>query len=121
MNKGMFFRIFFCILCLGLCLYSFLDMQNEITQLRIRIPTLMSEVRRIGEENTHYQYEIERFENPENLMKLAKASAFSHLKFPICNEVITMKQADPLQDANEKSTVDLKKQPSITFASSGNP
>jgi hypothetical protein len=116
MNKGMFFRIFLCIFFLGFCLYSYIDVQNEITGLRIRIPSLMSELRRIEEENTHYKYEIECFECPENLMKLAKSSEFSHLRFPISNEVITMRQGDLLQKQQEKKIPNLRKQPSITFA-----
>ncbi|NGX59596.1 MAG: Cell division protein FtsL [Chlamydiae bacterium] len=121
MNKGMFFRIFVCIVSLGYCLYSYLNVQNEITELRIRIPALMSEVRRIQEENTHYQYEIETFVNPENLMNLAMAKEFSHMKFPICSEVITMRQTDPLELQQENRNVPLKKQPSITFATGGSP
>jgi len=116
----MFGRIFICILCLGFCLYSYLDMQNEITELRIRIPSLMSEVRRIQEENTHYLYEIERFENPENLMRLAKESAFSHLKFPISNDVLTMTEAEVVP-RGDRATKALRKQPTITFAAGGSP
>lgn len=120
MNKGIFFRIFLCILFLGFCLYSYLDLQNGITQLRIQIPELMGELRRIEEENTHLHYEIERFESPENLMYLAKSKEYSHLRYPHCSEVISMKQADPLGD---KPSVDktVKKAPSITFASGVSP
>lgn len=115
----MFWRIFLCILCLGFCLYSYLDMQNEITELRIRIPSLMSEVRRIQEENTHYQYEIERFENPENLMRLASESTYSHLKYPISNDVLTLQQQEVMP--KEGRATKLRKQPTITFAAGGNP
>ena len=116
MNKGVFFRIFVCVLFFGFCLYSYLDLQNEITQLRIQIPALMGEVRRMEEENTHFQYKIERFESPENLLNLAKSAAYSHLKFPICSEVISMRQGDSLQGKQEPYRKTLKKQPNITFA-----
>lgn len=119
MNKGLFARIFVCILCLGFCLYSYLDLQNEITELRIKIPALTSEVRRIVEENTRYRYEIERFEDPQNLMQLAKRSEFAHLRFPITNEVLTLQHAENI--LHEQEAVQPTKKPKITFASGGRP
>jgi len=119
MNKGLFARIFVCILCLGFCLYSYLNLQNEITELRIKIPSLTSEVRRIQEENTRYRYEIERFEDPQNLMQLAKRSEFAHLRFPITSEVLTLQQAENI--LQEKDVIQPTKKPKITFASGGRP
>ena len=121
MNKGIFIRIFVCILFLGVCLYSYLDLQNEITGLRIRIPQVVSEVRHIEEENTHLLYKIEKFESPENLIRIAKQSAFSHLKFPIGHEVVTLRQPDPIRDLEEKVVTKHKKKPTITFATGANP
>lgn len=121
MNKGIFFRIFICVAFLGFCGYSYLDLQNGITELRIKIPELMSEVRRIEEENTHFQYEIECFESPENLMRLAKSSEFAHLRFPICSEVVSLKQADLLKALQPVGTTDHKKKPAITFATRASP
>ena len=121
MNKGIFFRIIICIVFLGVCLYSYLDLQNEITELRIRIPHLSCEVRRIEEENTHLLYEIERFESPENLMHLAKQSEFAYMKYPTNQEVLTLIQADPLVGAQEKKVPELRKKPKITFATGANP
>lgn len=121
MNKGIFFRIFISVAFLGFCIYSYLDLQNGITQLRIKIPELMSEVRRIEEENTHFQYEIERFESPENLMRLAKISEFSYLRFPISREVISLQQADLLRDLQPVEKEGMRKKPAITFATSTSP
>ncbi len=115
MNKGLLLRIFVCIIFFGGCFYSYLDMQNSITSLRIRIPELSQSVRRIEEENTHLHYEIEAFENPQHLMSLAQENAFAYLKYPFNQEVITMSEGDtlPLPATASKE----KKLPSITFAS----
>lgn len=118
MKRGLFVRLLVCILFVGGCLYSYLDMQNGITNLRIRIPELTKEVRRIEEENTHFLYEIEKFESPANLMRLAKKSAFSHLKFPVENAVVTLKQADDLAQKPDHKP-HAKSKPTIHFASGG--
>lgn len=114
MNKSFFARIFLCILFFGFCLYSYLDMQNGITQLRIRIPDLTKSVRRIQEENTQLLYQIEKFESPENLMRLAQKSEYAFMKFPTNQEVLTLRQAKELKTFEPKTV--RKVQPSITFA-----
>lgn len=121
MNKGLFVRIFVCIFFFGGCLYSYINMQNEITQLRIRIPELTQSVRRIEEENTRLHFELEAFESPENLMRLATSSEFAYMKYPTNQEVVTMNEADALPGENKTTMPREKRQPSITFASGGNP
>lgn len=121
MNKGFFTRITVCILFLGFCLYSYLNLQNGITELRIRIPHLASEVRRIEEENTHLLFEIEAFESPENLLRLAQRPEFSHLRFPLSRDVLTIRQAEPLRGVGERTTPELSMKPTITFATGANP
>lgn len=76
----------------GLCLYSYLDMQNALTRLRIEVPKLARNLRHVEEENTRLQYAIEAYESPQHLMQLARESASSRLKFPLIKEVVTLKQ-----------------------------
>lgn len=121
MNKGVFYRIFICVFFLGFCLYSYLNLQNEITQLRICIPELMNKVVQIEEENMQFQYEIKRFENPENLMRYAKLKQYSHLRFPASKKIICMRQTQQLEDTRRNSIADMKKQPTITFATGVSP
>src|SRR5271166_1914856 len=97
-----FLPVFICILFMGFCLYSYLDLQNEITELRIQVPKLSAKVRAIEEENIALNFEIEKFENPENLMKLSQKAEFSHLKFPSCHEVVALKIPDPLFDQKQQ-------------------
>lgn len=117
MNKGFFIKSTICILFLGLCLYSYLDLQNGLTELRIRIPHLASEVRKVEEENTHLIFEIEAFESPENLLRLAQQPEFAHLRFPIRSDVLTLQQGDPLQQVVEKRMPVMRMKPTITLAS----
>ncbi len=121
MNKGIFVRIVTCIVFLGVCVYSYLDLQNEITELRIRIPYLSSEVRRIEEENTHLLYQIERFESPENLMNLAKQSEFAYLKYPTNQEVVTLVQAAPFNGMDDRQMAEVRTKPTIRFATGAKP
>lgn len=118
MKKGLFIRLVLCITFLGGCLYSYLNLQNSITQLRINIPQLASEVRRIEEENTHFQYEIEKFESPANLLEIAKKNSFSHLRFPVDSAVVTLKQAKPLGETEALTGQTIRQKPKIHFATS---
>ncbi|NGX38927.1 MAG: hypothetical protein KR126chlam1_00243 [Chlamydiae bacterium] len=121
MNKGLFIRIFLCIGFFGFCIYTYIDMQNEITELRIRIPQLTKEVRRIEEGNTRLLFEIEAFESPENLMRLAGLSEYAHLKFPTGPQVLTLNVERASKSLSEKRGDRMRTKPSITFASGGNP
>lgn len=91
-TKGFIVRVLVCTLFAGLCLYSFLDRQNGVTELHIKLPKLAKELKAIEEENDRLQYEIEQFENPQHLMELARRPEFSHLKHPLFKEILTLKE-----------------------------
>lgn len=95
--KGFIVRLLLPMAACGLCLYSYIDKQNALTQLRIDIPTVSREIGAICEENTRLKYEIDLFESPEHLLELAKSCAFSHLKHPLIKEVFTVKEGMALQ------------------------
>lgn len=83
-------RVFVCIMVTGLCLYRYIDKQNELTELRLEIPQVAKELQQIREENQRLQYQIDYFESPIHLMELADKPSFSHLKHPYLKEVITL-------------------------------
>jgi hypothetical protein len=95
-------RIFLCVICAGLFLYSYIDAQNALTRLRLQIPVMAKEIKGIKEENTHLKYEIELFESPQHLLELASHSEFTHLKQPLLKEIITMPQGIALQISSEE-------------------
>lgn len=81
-------RIFLCIFATGITLYSYIDKQNELTELRLAIPALAKKVREIQDENTRLKYEIDRFESPIHLMELARKPEFGYLKYPYLKDEI---------------------------------
>ena len=85
-----FFKILICILTTGLILYFYIDEQNGLTELRMDIPILAKEVKRIQEENTQLKYEINQFESPIHLMELSRKPEFGTLKYPYLNNVLVL-------------------------------
>lgn len=103
---GIFIRIFVCILMAGFGLYLYIYEQNQLTALRLAIPSLAKEVRNIQEENSRLKYEIDQFETPIHLMELMRMPEFGHLKFAYNNEVMVLPKQPPL---NGKSFIELQK------------
>ena len=85
-------RFLFCLLLSSTLLYLHIDRQNDLTQLRMRIPQLAREVRTLQEENTRLLYELDRFEHPTHLMHLAAGSEFAHLRHPLVETIVTLPQ-----------------------------
>lgn len=111
------FRLFLCLGALGICLFSYIEKQNELTKLRIQIPLVSKEIRVIHEENTRLQYEIEQFESPEHLLELARQSEFSHLKQPLVKEILTVAEGSPVQTSHKPQEIaaSVKQRPALGF------
>jgi len=107
MHKGILIRIVICIFSFGFFLYSYIDKQNKLTELRILIPGLVKEIKTIDEENTRLQYEIDQFENPGHLIELARHSEFSHLKHPFIKDVLTVNEGVAIQEKVEEQLEEL--------------
>lgn len=90
-------RLLICIFAFCLCLYAYIDKQNRVTELRLKIPEITKEIRAVAEENCRMQYQIDQFENPQHLMELAARPEYNHLKHPLVKEVVTMKESVALQ------------------------
>lgn len=91
--KELLFRLGICLTVFGFCLYSYLDVQNRVTHLKIQIPEMEKEIRLIQEESRRLAYEIDQFENPAHLIELAHHPEFSHLKHPLLKEILTVPEA----------------------------
>jgi len=87
-TQGLLIRLLICIFVLGGFFYLYIDKQNDLTQLKIQIPKLARVIKEIEEENAQLKYEIERIENPKNLMELMRTPEFSHLKQPLLSDVV---------------------------------
>ena len=87
---GLFIRLLICISFAGLLLYKYIDKLNDLTELRLSVPLLSTEVREVEERNLELQYAIESFESPLHLMELARKPEFGHLKYPSEDEIIVL-------------------------------
>jgi hypothetical protein len=102
MISGVFFRLLACLTVFSFSIYSYLDKQNNCTELKMHLPKLTKEIQAIREVNAHLQYQIECFENPQNLLGLAGSPEYAHLKFPFTEEVLTVKEGLALQYSKPK-------------------
>lgn len=91
--KELLVKLGVCLGVFGLCLYSYLDAQNNLTELKIRLPEVEKEIKLIREENRRLAYEIDLMENPNHLIELAHRPEFSHLKHPLIQEILTVPEA----------------------------
>ncbi|NGX57341.1 MAG: hypothetical protein K940chlam3_00232 [Chlamydiae bacterium] len=89
MNRGLI-RVLFCVFIGGVTLYAYVEKQNQLTRMRLEIPSLEKEVRGFEEENRRMWYEIEQFENPVHLIELLNKPEFRHLKHPNLDEITVL-------------------------------
>lgn len=82
-----------CLTVFGICLYSYLNAQNTVTELKIRLPKVEKEIQLIREDNRRLSFEIDRFENPSHLIELAHRPEYGHLKHPLLKEILTVPEA----------------------------
>lgn len=92
MLKRVFMQLACCIGVFGCCLCSYINTQNAVTRLRLEIPILSAELNKLKEQNNRLKYEIDLFESPAHLMQLARCSEFSHLKYPMLQEILTVSE-----------------------------
>ena len=101
-GKGFTVQISLCLMTLGACLFSYLEKQNEITELRIYVPKLVKEIRGLQEQNIQLNYQIQAFESPEHLMQLASDVKFSHLRYPLNKEVLVLQEAPQIDSSPDE-------------------
>ena len=102
MNKSIIFKILICLFVFGVCLYSYIEKQNDLTLLKIEVPKVAKEIESLKEEIKKIKYEVEMFENPIYLMQLIRQPEFGHLKHPFVEDVLTVPQGIALFDEKEK-------------------
>ncbi len=119
-TKGFVLRLLLCVLFSGFCLYSFIDQQNEVTEVRIKLPKVAKEIRAIVEESRRLQYEIEQFENPGHLMQLARRPEYSHLKHPLVKEITMVGEGVALKAPSLPKAEANAVKPSLTLATGAN-
>mgnify|MGYP003350924535 CR=1 FL=1 len=86
-------KIGLCLSAFALSLFSYLNMQNEVTQIKIQLPELEKQIRLIHEENQRLCYQIEQFENPAHLIELTHRPEYAHLRHPLLKEILIVPEA----------------------------
>lgn len=112
--KALFLRTLVCIFFFGFSLYSYIEKQNQVTELKLQLPRIAKEVKAIREENSRLQYEVSCFENPNHLIELAKA--FTHLKHPSLQEIVTVKEGIALNLEVPSEEIYSESKPKVSLA-----
>jgi len=102
MNKSIVFKILICLFTFGICLYSYIEKQNEVTSLKIEVPKVAKEIEHLTAEIKKIHYEVEMFENPAYLMQLIRQPEFGHLKHPFVEDVLTLPEGVALFGESKK-------------------
>lgn len=92
MHKEILVKLSLCLLVSSGCLYSYFDKQNELTQMKIKLPALEKQIRALRDETKRLRYEVDQFENPTHLIEVARSPEFGHLKHPLLKEVFTVSE-----------------------------
>jgi hypothetical protein len=90
-----------CLLVLVCCFFTLLSKQNELTNLRISIPKKEKSLRLLKEAIAKIQYDIDQFEDPQNLLHIAAKDEFHHLKHPYFSNVVTVSEGLAVQETKE--------------------
>jgi hypothetical protein len=91
--KSPLLRLGICLCVAAYSFYSYLNLQNQVTHLKIQLPEVEKEMKLIQEENRRLSYEIDQFENPAHLIELAHFPEYAHLKHPLLKEILTVPEA----------------------------
>ena len=102
MNKGAIFQITICLFVFGVCLFTYIEKQNELTSLKIELPKVALEIENLQEEIKKMQYEVDSFENPQYLMELVRKPQFGHLKHPFVDDVLMLPEGMAVFGDKEK-------------------
>ena len=97
MRKKAFILQILCFVAVGISLIAYLEKQNDLTDLRLYVPRLVLEIKTIQEENAQLKYQIQEFESPDHLIKMAAAAEFSHLKHPLGKEILVLQDESGLE------------------------
>ena len=92
MMKDLFFKFFTFILVFGLFLFSYIEEQNKITSLKMKIPKFIKDIEVLENDINKMNYDIDQFENPMNLLELASRCEFSHLKHPLLKNILSLNE-----------------------------
>lgn len=86
-------KCFISLVIISFFAYKYIDRQNTVTAKRREIPELQKRLKALEEENTRLQFEIDKLENPVNLMRFSRMKEFGHLQYPRESEVTILNES----------------------------
>ena len=108
-------QIFLCIFIFGFFLFCYLDRQNKVTALQLKIPKVIKECEQIAQENQSLKAKINLFEQPMQLMSFLDEKNFAHLSFYVEEDIVCLKEQPPLKK-DEKIEKVCRSTPGISIA-----
>lgn len=113
MGRRVLFKFVIILLIAAFGLYAHIEKQNKITSIKMEIFDLAKEIDSIKEKNSRLMYDIEQFENPAHLLQLVKSPEFSHLKHPLVEEILSVREGMVFKNVDKGLGRNLKKDLSI--------
>jgi len=102
MSKQNVIRLLCCLVILSVYFYLVIQKQNSVNYLSLQIPKLQKDLKTLEEENLKLQFESDCFESPDHLMQLVKKEGFTHLRYPIIKDVLSVPEGLALQLENQE-------------------
>lgn len=87
-------KCFLSLMIISFFAYKYIDTLNVVTSKRLEVPKLQKKLKKLEEENVRLHYEIDKLENPANLMRFSRKKEFNYLHYPAHNEVIFLSNED---------------------------
>lgn len=104
-----------CIFVIGSAFALYLEKQNRLTRVRMKIPELAKDLRALREENRRLEFSIEQFESPENLIQLLRKNEYCNLKHPVIDQILTIQHQKLFVEEREKTPVKAKPGPMLVI------
>lgn len=109
-------QIFTCLSLFVIFLLSYLDRQNKVVELKLKIPKEQKEIERLVQENQVLRAKIDHLEHPLELMSFLKKKEFRHLSFYLDKDIVCLKAAPQIKKEKKIEQV-CRPAPSISIAS----
>ncbi len=94
MRRSLFIQLVVFLGCATFFFYEDIEEQNRIAALKMELPKVSQNLKNVREELTRLRYEIEQFESPANLLHLAEASEYRHLKQPFAKDIVAITEKE---------------------------
>lgn len=106
MRKALLVKLIICFAAFSFYLYSVLERQNYLNYLSYKLPLVEKELKTLEEDNVKLSYQIEEFSDPNNLLQLIKENTYSHLRYPVQQDILKLDEGIALKT---KTPYKLKK------------